>query len=114
MEKKKSGGGESAAISSSPFLPSSALCSLFSPSGFKQHRAPHRFLPHPSAGLFHGKVFSPRMTARTRNLKSRQGRSKIAHGFNRGLRAQTSPSPGGAKEIVGRNKRWRRRRRMSD
>ena len=34
--------------------------------------------------------------------KSCQGRPTIAHGFNRGLREQPSPSPGGAKEIVGR------------
>ena len=33
--------------------------------------------------------------------KSRQGRPKVAHGFNRGLRVENGQSPGGAKEKMG-------------
>ena len=36
--------------------------------------------------------------------KSRQGRPKVAHGFNRGLRVENGQSPGGAKEKMGLNR----------
>ena len=39
-----------------------------------------------------------------RNPKSRQGRLKVAHGFNRGLRVENGQSPGGAKEMIGLNR----------
>ena len=42
---------------------------------------------------------------RTRIPKSRQGRPKIAHGFNRGLRVENRQSPGGAKEKIGLDRR---------
>ena len=38
---------------------------------------------------------------RARIPKSRQGRPKVAHGFNRGLRVENGQSPGGAKEKMG-------------
>ena len=39
--------------------------------------------------------------ARARIPKSREGRPKVAHGFNRGLRVENRVSPGGAKEMIG-------------
>ena len=36
---------------------------------------------------------------RARISKSRQGRAKVAHGFNRGLRVKNSQSPGRARLI---------------
>ena len=36
-----------------------------------------------------------------RITKSRKGRPKVAHGFNRGLRVENGQSPGGAKEKMG-------------
>src|SRR6059058_1701211 len=38
---------------------------------------------------------------RARIPKSRQGRPKVAHGFNRGLRVENGQSPRGAKEKMG-------------
>ncbi len=38
---------------------------------------------------------------RARIPKSRKGRPKVAHGFNRGLRVENGQSPGGAKEMMG-------------
>ena len=42
---------------------------------------------------------------RKRIPKSRQGRPKVAHGFNRGLRVEIRQSPGGAKESIGVDRR---------
>lgn len=61
---------------------------------------------------FRGGFFT-RDDSTRRGPKSRQGRPKVAHGLNRGFTSQTSPSPGGTKEVFGRNKRLRRRRKTS-
>src|SRR5438094_6781728 len=42
---------------------------------------------------------------KARIRKSRQGRPKAAHGFNRGMRVENGPSPGGAKETMGLDER---------
>jgi hypothetical protein len=42
---------------------------------------------------------------RARIRKSRQGRPKVAHGFNRGLRVENGQSPGEAKETMGLDRR---------
>ena len=39
-----------------------------------------------------------------RITKSRKGRPKVAHGFNRGLRVENGQSPSGAKENMGLNR----------
>src|SRR5436190_3415581 len=41
------------------------------------------------------------VVGRARIPKSRQGRPKVAHGFNRGLRVEKGQSPSGAKEKMG-------------
>ena len=62
--------------------------------------APRALCSVPSRWL--GAVVDVRLNdGRARIPKSRQGRPKVAHGFNRGLRVEIGESPGGAKQKVG-------------